>query len=270
VRSWVVTLLPCLAACGPEPLEPRDPTPGHVHFTIQTYNVAAENSTDGPTIEAVGYANADIVCLQEAAPEWRPVLERRYAEQYPHMLFHPAVGAGGLTILSRFPLADEGVLESPNQSDPDWHPAWSVTADTGAGGVIRILDLHLRAILSGRSSGSEAYFSVDEDHALEIRTFAANFDTTISPSLVVGDFNEEPGGPAVRYLEAAGFSSILPLYHPGQGTWHAPSVGGQLSKTLDHIFFDASFAPLNSYVLRRGNSDHIPVVAHLEFTDRVF
>jgi endonuclease/exonuclease/phosphatase family metal-dependent hydrolase len=186
------------------------------------------------------------------------------------MVFHSAVGAGGLAMLSRFPLAEESIFESPNQSDPDWHPAWSVTVDTGPSGMIRILGLHLRAILSGRSSDSEAYFNVEEDHALEIRTFAASFDTTLSPSLVVGDFNEEPGGPAVRYLENAGYRSALPLFHPGQGTWSAPSLGGQLSKTLDHVFFDASFAPLNAQVVKGGNSDHIPVVARLEFVDPVF
>ena len=37
--------------------------------------------------------------------------------------------------------------------------------------------------------------------------------------------------------------------------------------TIDHILFDRAFVPLNAYVLDSGNSDHLPVVAHLEASD---
>lgn len=269
MRALSVPLVLAICACGPAPLEPRDPTPGRAHFTIQSYNVTAERFSDAATVEAVGQANADIVCLQETGREWRPVLERRYAERYPYMLFGASEGAGGLAVLSRFPLTDEGEMESPNGANPHWHPAWSVTADTGREGI-RILHVHLRAILSGRDTDTEAYFTVDEDHELEMRTFASQFDMTVPRSLVVGDFNEEPDGPAVRYVEGHGYSNVLPLYHPGQPTWYEPSLGGQLNKTLDHILFDGTFSPLNSWALRAGNSDHIPVLAHLELDDTVF
>lgn len=258
---------PCAVACGPAPLEPRDPTPGHFHFTLQSYNVTAERFTDRNTVDAVGAGDADIVCLQETAPEWEPVLEERYADRYPYMLFNGSPGAGGLTVLSRFPLTDEGHMDPPSE-DPDWHPAWAVTADTGSA-IIRILHVHLRAILSGRSSGADAYFNVDADHALEIQTFTSQFDISLPRTIVVGDFNEEPDGAAVDHIEGQGFSNILPLYHPGQPTWFSPSLGGQMNKTLDHILFDASFSPLDARVIRTGNSDHIPVVAHLELADTV-
>lgn len=256
-----------LTGCGHAPLEPRDPTPGRVHFTIQSYNVSADHFGDASTLDTVGHADADIVCLQETGDEWRPVLEDRYSVQYPNMLFHATDGASGLTVLSKFPITDEGIILAPNASQPDWHPAWALRVET-AGGPIEILNLHLRAILSGRSSGAQAYLTVGQDHAAEIRTFASSFNPA-TRSLVVGDFNEEPDGPAVSYLGSEGYSDILPLYHPGQGTWHGPSLGGQLDKMLDHVLFDGSFAPLNAWVVRRGNSDHMPVVAHLEFVDTV-
>jgi endonuclease/exonuclease/phosphatase family metal-dependent hydrolase len=259
--------LSSVAGCGHAPLSPRDPTPGAVHFTIQSYNVSADHFGDTATVETVGYADADIVCLQETGDEWKPVLEDRYSVQYPNRLFHATGGSGGLTVLSKFPIEDEGIILAPNASQPDWHPAWALRVETPAG-PIQILNLHLRAILSGRSSGAEAYLTVDEDHAAEIRTFTSSFDPT-TRSLVVGDFNEESGGPAVSYLGSEGYSDILPLYHPGQGTWHGPSLGGQLDKMLDHVLFDGSFASLNAWVVRRGNSDHIPVVAHLEFADTI-
>jgi endonuclease/exonuclease/phosphatase family metal-dependent hydrolase len=130
-------------------------------------------------------------------------------------------------------------------------------------GPIEILNLHLRAILSDRGSGVTAYLTVDSDHAAEIQIFAGKI-VTRNKVLVVGDFNETPDGPAVQFLVDRGFVDILPQFHPGQGTWRSPSVGDQFTKELDHVLYDDSFAPLNSYVLRRGNSDHLPVLAHVE------
>ncbi|HEX7669801.1 MAG TPA: endonuclease/exonuclease/phosphatase family protein, partial [Polyangiaceae bacterium] len=130
MRSLAAFGVLALVGCGQAPLSPRDPTPGAVHFTIQSYNVAADHFGDAPTLETVGYANADIVCLQETADEWKPVLKDRYSDQYPHMLFHATGGAGGLTVLSKFPLEDEGIIPAPNASQPDWHPAWALRVET--------------------------------------------------------------------------------------------------------------------------------------------
>jgi endonuclease/exonuclease/phosphatase (EEP) superfamily protein YafD len=258
MRDLVAVVVLGCCGCGPAPLKPRNPSPGSVHFVVQSYNVAADHFRDESTIETVGYADADIVCLQETAAEWEGVLRTRYAQQYPYMLFHAQGGSAGLAALSRYPLTDKGILPAPN----GWHPAWMLEVQTEAG-LIEILHLHLRAILSGRSSGATAYLTVDADHATEIQVFAPKV-LTREHVLVVGDFNETPAGPAVEYLVNRGFVDILPQFHPGQGTWRSPSVGEQFTKELDHVLYDDSFFPLNSYVLRRGNSDHLPVIAHVE------
>jgi endonuclease/exonuclease/phosphatase (EEP) superfamily protein YafD len=56
----------------------------------------------------------------------------------------------------------------------------------------------------------------------------------------------------------------LPLYRPGQFTWRSRSLGAQFTEALDHILYDDSVEPLNAFAMNRGNSDHIPVVAHFE------
>ena len=83
---------------------------------------------------------------------------------------------------------------------------------------------------------------------------------------VLGDFNEEEDGAAVRFLELRGFVNALPLFHPGQGTWRYRSIANQLDRALDHIFYGPGLTPLNAWVHRAGNSDHLPVIAHLEFS----
>ena len=248
-------------ACGERPLEPRDPTPGAVHFVVKTYNVEVGDEGQSATIEAIGSGNADLVCLQETSSLCEKVLRKRYADQYPYQLYNdnaPEYGAGGLAVLSRFPLTDSGWHANPK----GWHPAWHLLVETPAG-TMQVMNLHLRAVLAGDGNDASSYFSTGDDHVAEIAYFLSTVEEEL-PTLIVGDFNEEPGGEAIEYLENRGFRNALPLYRPGQFTWRHASVANQFSKTFDHILFDGAFAPLNAWVLNEGDSDHIPVLAHLE------
>jgi endonuclease/exonuclease/phosphatase family metal-dependent hydrolase len=256
----VVRSLPVLfglLACGPVPLEPRDPDPGVPHFVVQSYNIQDTSSGDPVTLEAVGAGNADVICLQEVTPVWEAALRNRYKDVYPYMLFHPLDGSEGLGFLSRFPLEDLGFHEEVH----GWHPAWHAQVQMEMGPV-QVLNVHLRSVFSGRSNAATAYFSVSADHLEEVQGFSAACEAGF-PTLVVGDFNEEPDASAVSYLEGKGFQNALPLYHPGQPTWH-DTPSWQMEQTIDHILFDHSFIPLNSWVEKIGHSDHMPVLAHFE------
>lgn len=255
VRS-LLALLPVFA-CGPIPLEPRDPDPGVPHFVIETYNIQDTSSGDPATLEAVGAANADVICLQEVTPVWEQALRTRYEEAYPFMMFHALDGSEGLGFLSRFPLTDLGFHEEVH----GWHPAWHAQADMDMGAV-QILNVHLRSLFTGRDNAVTAYLSTSSDHLEEVQGFSAACEAGF-PTLVVGDFNEEPDGSAVSFLEGKGFQNALPLYHPGQPTWH-DTPSWQMEQTIDHVLFDHAFIPLNSWVENIGHSDHLPVLAHVE------
>jgi len=142
--GWLaITLSPGLSACGPEVLEPRDPTPGVPHFKVATYNVYSRMEDDPATLAAVGATGADIVCLQEVTPAWREALRSSYSDDYPYMLFEEDPGNRGLAVLSRYPLTG-----SELQFVRDWHPAWHVSAQTPAG-WLQLLNVHLRSNFSG-------------------------------------------------------------------------------------------------------------------------
>ncbi|HVW29634.1 MAG TPA: endonuclease/exonuclease/phosphatase family protein [Polyangiaceae bacterium] len=246
-----------LVACGPAPLRPRDPTPGVVHFKIETFNVYQDAYDDPATVEAIGAADADLVCLQEIQAPWEDAIRARYAEQYPNMLFRSAPGSDGLAVISKFPLEDQGFHESPIGQHPDWH----VVADTPMGPV-QLLNIHLRSVFRGEPSKIDSYFDLSRDHLEEIQTFSAECIPGM-PTIAAGDYNEEPTGSAVKYLEGKNYRNALPMFHPGQGTWRDPPAW-QFEQTIDHILFDEAFDPLNAWVELRGNSDHLPVVAHLQ------
>jgi endonuclease/exonuclease/phosphatase family metal-dependent hydrolase len=256
-RLCTPSTLLAICACGPVPLEPRDPDPGVPHFVVQTYNIQDTSSGDAVTLEAVGAGNADVICLQEVTPIWEQALRTRYQDSYPYMLFHALDGSEGLGFLSRFALTDLGFHEEIH----GWHPAWHAQVDLEMGPV-QILNVHLRSVFSGRSSATTAYLSTSSDHLEEVQGFSAECEAGF-PTLVVGDFNEEPDGSAVAYLESKGFQNALPLYHPGQPTWH-DTASWQMEQTIDQILFDHAFTPLNSWVETIGHSDHMPVLAHVE------
>jgi endonuclease/exonuclease/phosphatase family metal-dependent hydrolase len=224
---------------------------------VQSYNVKEGKDDDAATVDAVGAGNADVICLQEVTPAWEQVLRSRYERAYPYMLFHALPGPEGLGFLSRFPLRDLGFLEEVH----GWHPAWHAEADTSMGPV-QLLNVHLRSMFTGRSNVVTAYFSRSGDHVEEMHDFAEACEQHL-PTLILGDFNEEPDGAALAYLGSRGFQNALPLFHPGQPTWHEPPAW-QLEQTIDHILFDASFTPLNAWVEDSGNSDHLPVLLHVE------
>ena len=259
LRFFSIVICFVVLGCGERPLEPRDPTPGVPHYVFKSYNVESHQENDTPTVEAVGAGNADIVALQEVTPEWETVLRARYAEQYPHQLYQSKPGAAGLAVLAKFPVRDGGWHPGARS---EWPPGWHVLVDTPSG-TLQLLDVHLRSAHTGNGNVVSSYLKTNQDHAHQMALFYEDCGEDY-PTLVMGDFNEETSGGGVKFLESHGFRNALPLYHPGQYTWRHKSVANQFTQTLDHILFDYRFEPLNAWVQRIGNSDHIPVLAHLE------
>ncbi len=250
-----------LCACASGRLAPRAPAPGSVSYSVESYNVECGKHRDRSIIEAVGAGHADIVCLQETTPDYEARLRPRYAERYPYQLYRhnlPHPGAAGLAVLSRFPVVDRGYHRAPH----GWHPAWHVEVQTPTGPV-QILLVHLRAKMSGRVDDLTALLTLRGDHLDEIKDFS-RFTRPGQPTLVVGDFNEEADGAAVRWLEKRGYRDALPLFRPGAHTWRHPVLAWEFGQMLDHVLFDRAFAPLDARVIHAGHSDHLPVVTRLQ------
>jgi endonuclease/exonuclease/phosphatase family metal-dependent hydrolase len=256
--SKLLCLVVIASACGEPPLQPRPPSEGAPHFTVMTYNIELGAKREPETLDSIAAVNADIACLQEVTPEAELVMRERFDELYPYQLYQSKGGAGGLGILSRFPIEDRGLLLAP----AGWHPAWRVDAQT-PGGLVQLLNIHLRSQFSADTGLLNSYLATDTDHLTEMRMFAQHCDDSL-PAIVLGDFNEGVNGKAVQFLEQEGFRNMLPSFHPGQPTWRFPAVGGQLQKTYDHILVDDFLQPLNAWVETRGLSDHLPVIAHVQ------
>ena len=236
----------------PMPVTPRVPAT----IRVMSYNVNFGLSGDPDGVAAIAAAHPDVVLLQETNPTWEGALRTL---GYPHQRFGDPTGlpAGGIGVLSRFPIV--AVEELPAKLGP--FVAWRVVIDA-PGGRIQIGNVHLRPPMSDRGSWLVGYFSTRDDRERELAWHMARLDRTL-PTLIVGDFNEELDGLALRYATERGYTDAIAQAAGRRRTWEWPLGAITLRMQLDHILYDARFVAVAGGIVERGRSDHKPVWADL-------
>ncbi len=219
-----------------------------------TYNVNYENHDHAASLDAIEAADPDVVLLQEITASWRRAVIERLAAKYPHRAFHLASRpAGGLGVLSRHPIESEQILPAPL---PGWFPASRIVLATPA--PLQILNVHLRPAWDG--SWYTGFFTTPPLRRQEIETYWQALADL--PTVVAGDFNEDPSGLAVGFLESKG---LVRATTTGPTTWRyeradAGKIYELLKMDIDHVMADASLSCRDGQVLDAGRSDHRPVV----------
>jgi len=223
-------------------------------LVLMTYNLNYANPSPDVTIAAIAHADPDVVLLQEVTPAWRDALTKALAARYPHRAFHTG-RAGGIAVLSKLPIADEQLLPAPT---PDaWFPAQRVVLTT-ASGPLQILNVHLRPAYDG--GWVRGYLTTPPLREAEIKALWAKLPATV-PTLVAGDFNEEPSGLAVGFLAKQGLARVPTT---GPRTWQSDREGTRwLQLDIDHVMIDGRLRATDGKVLDAGTSDHRPVVVTL-------
>lgn len=226
---------------------------------LMTYNLNYANPNFAATLEAIAAAGADIVLLQEVSESWRDALLERFASSYPHHVvrIHTRM-AGGLAVLSKLPLVHEE-LWAPPPGTGAWFPAQRLVV-TAPFGALQLLNVHLRPARD-RGSWIRGYMTTREVRRKEIEAHWRNLDPRI-PTIVAGDFNEDPSGRAVAFLAQQG---LVRVATSGPRTWHyetrARGLAFDLLKVdIDHVMIDGRLAAGDARVLDAGTSDHRPVV----------
>jgi len=249
-------LLALALACGDgTPVRAaRAPDPGEPHLRILSWNVNYGLAGDPAAVAAIRNAAADVVFLQETTPAWERALRPALSASYPYMAFREGPGAGGLAVLSRWPFTEADWLPAVH----GWFPAWRLRLETPLGPV-QALVVHLRPPIGEDGGLLSGYLETPAVREAELRDFAAALEPDL-PTLVVGDFNEGPGGRAVGLLRERGFRSALAAFDPETPTWRWQTSLGTVRATLDHVFHDDRLAPLSAAVLDAGRSDHLPIL----------
>lgn len=229
---------------------------GEAELTVLTYNVNFGMAGDGPTLDAILNADADILVLQETTAEWRAALSARLEARFPHQMWLPprnGLAAGGAAVLSRWPLRDT----KTSSSATGWFDALSAVVET-SNGPVHMVALHLEPV---GTLGALRTISAHHRREVEAHVRRLGIDAS-SPTIVVGDFNEERGG-ALHYLERRGFEDAVDRFAPGRPTWRWPIGSHTLRLQLDHVLHSEAFAVVRTDVLDEGRSDHLPVRVEL-------
>jgi 1,4-dihydroxy-2-naphthoyl-CoA hydrolase len=243
---WSLVALVAAVGCSHAEAPARTAHPGRARFTLLTYNVNYGLAGDPAALALVRQESPDLVLLQETTPEWESAFRAAFAADYPEIRFRHCCGAGGMGVLSKYPISLDVPLEPPERG---WFPAWRLVLD-GPRGKLQALNVHLHPQLS-ESGSVTGVFTTQPIRRAEIEKYAAELDPAI-PTLIAGDFNEGQRGAALALLGSRGYDDALHEFHGSQPTWHWPTSVGTLSAQFDHVTHDARLVPLEAHVVQGG------------------
>lgn len=226
---------------------------------LMTYNLNYGNWNTKATLDAIAKADVDVVLLQEITDDWKKLLETRFKDQYTHQAFRIHTrSAGGLAVLSKLPIKAEDYFTGPQGS---WFPAGRLVVEA-AFGTLQILNVHLRPVEGG--NWIKGFMSTPPIRKREIEAYWKQLATDM-PTVIAGDFNEDPTGLAVGFLEGEGLARCTTA---GPTTWHyvdpTHKTTDVLKMDIDHVMTDKRLKASDGQVLDVGGSDHRPVIVTIK------
>lgn len=265
--SSIYILILLLSSCytKPDRIEPiHKKKKGEVRVVTYNINWGDKNfSITEPqkTLDAIKYIDGDIVLLQEVTPYWNYYLKAQLSEVYPYLLFKTDGKAGGLAVLSKYPVSGQQYIKSPI----GWHNGWIMNVNS-PWGVLQVANLHLTPPLINKANPSfslSAYFSTPMIRKKEITNYY-RFLKKSYPSIIAGDFNEDNNGFVTQFLNEHGYTDAKNRQSLFEFTWQWNLGLITLKRKLDHVFYNQSFIEKKAQSIRYGDSDHLPLVVDLK------
>ncbi|MFY9255300.1 MAG: endonuclease/exonuclease/phosphatase family protein [Fuerstiella sp.] len=240
-------------------------------FRIATFNVNYGNLNGREVLDAIAEADADILCLQETTVKAESFLRQQLATTYPE--FHSA-GHQGKYFAERFVFASRIKPKSLRFVPPSnglfgfYIAEFEVNAKP-----LRVVNAHLTPVSTEGATtlaGVLAGIARSEDtRASEAKAIVEHISDN-SATIVLGDFNSLSTFQAPQALAAAGLVDSFASVHSDADrhpTWHWPTRPLPVRLRIDYIFHSRHLKTKKSAIVKRGNSDHFPVVSELVITD---
>ena len=234
-------------------------------LTVMTYNVGAGLASSLRLVEALGQSGADIIGLQELAPEQGAAIADLLGEEYPHQALHPT-GIPGKGIISRFPVHETSLL--------DLHPGRpDLQAIIDApGGDLTVIVAHPPPPRFGRNRLIHSALANEQIGRI------VSVATRGVPAVLLTDFNRVGWQAAYRQLRGAGLIDAFGTAGRGLGftlptrVSHLAYRGHPLGEIplppllrVDYVWHTAHFRAVDSWIGANAGSDHLPVLAELDW-----
>ena len=247
----IAALVLASGASGPAPT---------ASISVLAYNVAFDSTATDKTLDAIGHADADILCLTEVTRAFAARGARRFGTTYPHTFVRARPsGTRGLAIASRFPLLHP--VSFPQR--PHRMPAAEARVETPSGPVL-VSCVHLFPPGAKRHSGESLLSAMNENAALrrsQAQHLVERHRRERGAQIVLGDFNETEDGDAVKTFERAGLTRACGVADAHCGaTWPGADSHFPALFQIDHVLGrGVTFS--GAHVIRAGGSDHYPLFA---------
>jgi len=222
---------------------------------LMSYNLNYGNPDPDGTLDVIEQADVDVVLLQEVTSSWKVALAKRFDSQYPHQKYRvEGRRAGGLAVLSKLPIEREELWPAPEGTGA-WFPLGRIVI-AARFGKLQLLNVHLRPARDAEGWVT-GYLTTPPLRRAEIEAHWKRVTLDL-PTIIAGDFNEEPDGKAIEFLTSKGMSRVPTA---GPKSWRYVHDAVEVLKLdIDHFMIDGTLAAKDAHVIDGGASDHRPVV----------
>ncbi len=203
---------------------------------VMAFNVLYKGADDAKSVQAIADEAPDILCLTELTPEFIKTFEASLAKDYPHRSFAPKKGGTwGVGFASKTPLRNVVVMPIA----PSKIPAMEATVKYD-GKEVRLTCVHLVPPVGKYKKTdtlADQFNKNAEVREKQTKTLVARSAGVKTPQILLGDFNEEPGGAALKVLHDDGFTQGCGL--PASrcaATFPGPANPWPAVFMVDHVF----------------------------------
>lgn len=235
-------------------------------FVAMTYNVANGLARPDDLTTALRGSFADVIGLEELAADQAIAIERDLTDLYPHQTLHP-LGIPGKGVISRFPIVSAELIDLyPNRPD------LLVRIDAPRG-CLRVIVAHPPP---PRIRKSGLRFDQQTRDQIEALIDLAGSD---GPTILMGDFNAPERHRSLRQIAASGMIDAFKTAGEGGGLTLPMRFakfaykGSRLGDIrvppmlrVDYIWHTAEFRTISAWVGEHAGSDHLPVLARMDWT----
>jgi endonuclease/exonuclease/phosphatase family metal-dependent hydrolase len=257
VLSWVAAPGPVGATPGSGAGRPVRVMSYNLHFG---FDVTGWSDLEG-VARAVEASGAEVVGLQEVSRGWYvngatdmlAWLQRRL--RMPYARFAGASDAiWGNAVLSRYPIVADEVVRLPREGVPLRRSALRVELDLGGGRRLQVVVTHLHHVEG--PDGARVRLA----QLPRVLDLAAGRPATV----LMGDFNAEPGSAEVALLRAAGLADAFAAGGGGPAdelTWPADRP----DRRIDYIWLSGDLASTGFVATTSTASDHRGIAVTVRF-----